>query len=220
MSRMNWAAWEAATGCSGGATPGAQSLLRWALAQSGVAWSGGIYNCRAVRGTTTRSVHSEGRAVDVMLPVSGGKAHPDGDMLLGLIAPHGKALGVQTVIWNRRIYSARSPEGREYRGTNPHVDHLHIELTRKAGATLNYGTIVEVTGSGNSELGMAGRRVLRLKYPRMKGEDVAALQRRLNIKPDGVFGPYTDQAVRAFQRRQGIVSDGVVGPATWAELDL
>jgi peptidoglycan hydrolase-like protein with peptidoglycan-binding domain len=49
-----------------------------------------------------------------------------------------------------------------------------------------------------------------------RGEQVAALQRRLGINPDGIFGPETEAAVRAFQERSGIQADGVVGGQTQA----
>jgi lysozyme family protein len=47
---------------------------------------------------------------------------------------------------------------------------------------------------------------------------VVALQRRLGIAADGVFGPGTLRALKAFQRRRGLAADGVVGAATWRAL--
>lgn len=46
------------------------------------------------------------------------------------------------------------------------------------------------------------------------GGDVRALQDRIGVKDDGIFGPRTENAVRAYQHRKGLVVDGVVGPKT------
>jgi len=52
------------------------------------------------------------------------------------------------------------------------------------------------------------------------GDDVFALQDRLTElgydagRPDGMFGPKTEKALRNFQRDYGLVIDGICGPAT------
>ena len=59
----------------------------------------------------------------------------------------------------------------------------------------------------------------------MRGEDVVALQERLNTlgfgagRVDGRFGPQTEQAVRRFQRAYGLAGDGSVGPETLRAFD-
>ncbi len=60
--------------------------------------------------------------------------------------------------------------------------------------------------------------------PLMRGDEVFRAQRLLNdragaaLKPDGLFGAATRDAVMAFQRRRGLAEDGVLGPVTWAAL--
>jgi hypothetical protein len=61
-------------------------------------------------------------------------------------------------------------------------------------------------------------RVLRKGY---RGQDVAALQKALNIPTDGVFGQHTEDAVRTFQACiKGLVDDGIVGVMTLRALGL
>lgn len=52
------------------------------------------------------------------------------------------------------------------------------------------------------------------------GELVAAVQERLSLRADGVFGPRTRDAVKSFQISKDLVGDGVVGPMTWRKLGL
>lgn len=52
------------------------------------------------------------------------------------------------------------------------------------------------------------------------GELVEAVQERLGLRVDGVFGPKTRDAVKAFQISKNLVGDGVVGPMTWKKLGL
>ncbi len=59
-----------------------------------------------------------------------------------------------------------------------------------------------------------------------KGPDVKDLQEaliELDFKPgavDGVFGVFTESAVKLFQSWANLDQDGIVGPLTWEKLDL
>ena len=55
------------------------------------------------------------------------------------------------------------------------------------------------------------------------GPEVQELQHRLGLADhrttiDGVFGRFTEEAVKAFQEERGLEVDGIVGAATWAAL--
>ena len=65
-----------------------------------------------------------------------------------------------------------------------------------------------------------GDRVVYLRYPMFRGDDVRDLQGKLNAlgfhagRADGIFGERCDRAVRDFQRNVGMAPDGIVGPDT------
>ena len=50
--------------------------------------------------------------------------------------------------------------------------------------------------------------------------DVRALQRRVGVAADGVFGPATERALKRWQRRHGLVADGIAGPQTRSAMGL
>lgn len=71
-----------------------------------------------------------------------------------------------------------------------------------------------------------GDRLLFLRRPMLRGEDVLELQVRLGAlgfdagKPDGIFGPETERAVLDFQQNRLLTEDGVAGPEVVSELGL
>jgi N-acetylmuramoyl-L-alanine amidase len=71
-----------------------------------------------------------------------------------------------------------------------------------------------------------GDRLVFLRRPMLRGEDVAELQSRLSSlgfdcgKVDGIFGPRTETAVIDFQRNRGLAEDGKVGPEVVTEIHL
>lgn len=70
-----------------------------------------------------------------------------------------------------------------------------------------------------------GDRMIYLRSPMTRGDDVTDLQHRLGRLGfdagwlDGIFGPDTERAVREFQHNQGLTADGVVGRETVAALE-
>jgi N-acetylmuramoyl-L-alanine amidase len=69
-----------------------------------------------------------------------------------------------------------------------------------------------------------GDRLLYLRSPMLRGDDVDDLQQRLNAlgfdagRVDGIFGPHTAQALVQFQRNIGLTTDAVCGPEVRAAL--
>jgi len=217
---MGFPPWQGATRCSDSATLGGQALMRFIIERYGSkgAANWGIYNCRTVRGGSTTSLHGEGRALDVGFPLG----DPDGDELLRRLLRVPGRLGIQAIIYERRIYSGLSPEGRPYTGVAPHFDHLHIELTREAGQKLTYETVKRVL---HRQPRRAGSRTLRNGD---SGADVRWLQGKLRIETDAEFGPVTEAAVEGFEElakerfkgKLAIKADGVVGKSCWKAIGV
>jgi Putative peptidoglycan binding domain len=220
-----------AKSCTSGPTVGAKNLMSWYLRDN--AGRGGknlgIYNCRAVRGGTTTSLHGEGRAADLGTPTSNNWSWGVAEFLRA----NSRELGIQCIIHNRKIWSSTYPnEWRAYTGVAAHFDHLHVELTwAAANGALTVAKIDSVAkpvvtpavagngaraGDGILERGDKGasvkqlQQVLRAWYPK----DLAY------VVADGDFGERTETAVRFFQTKAKLSVDGVAGPATLKALNL
>lgn len=146
---------------NGGPTPGAVALRDWILANhgDGTFRSAGIYNYRPVRGATSPSLHGEGRAVDIGVTRS---ADPAGGRLAAALRADHADIGVQSIIWNRQIWSChRDWEGwRRYSGSDPHTSHLHVELNPEAAAGLTPAILAtELGGTAPMTLTEATKRL-------------------------------------------------------------
>lgn len=132
--------YEGAVRCLGRAQPGAQEigallrelfspLIDLTVEGDGVQ----IYSCRSVRGGSSTSLHSEGRAIDLFIPVAAGWTADNarGDRIADWLIDNATQLGIQYLIWDRSVWRASGgqPRHRCYRGESPHVDHIHIEIS-------------------------------------------------------------------------------------------
>lgn len=133
-----------ATSCDPTEKPGAVALRSWVLRffpelanQNSGIMRGIVRGCSTGDGQT--SEHTEGRAWDFMCDLARGE-----ELTTWLLAQDdagqdfamARRAGVMYAIHNRRIWSAaRAAEGwRDYHGADPHVSHVHVSLTKAAGA--------------------------------------------------------------------------------------
>lgn len=216
--------------CTQGPTTGARGMMSWYLAKySGLGGlNAGIYNCRPIRGGINTSLHGEGRAVDFAVrPYGAGY----GTKLAEQLRLHSAELGIQCIIWNRKIFSGgyESQNWQKYSGINAHVDHLHVELTWTAArrSAADQIALMEKYLS-DSDLAPASVVTPTAKPATVKqnsgnsrAENIA-IAKTLNALgfaagvPDGVPGTYLRDGVKAYQRAQayrGILKvDGDWGP--------
>lgn len=201
--------------CTSGPTTGAQGIMAWFLAKyaDDGGLNAGIYNCRTIRGGKTTSLHGEGRAADLAIrPYRAGY----GTALADLLRLHSKELGIQCIIWNRKIWSGYYTEWRKYTGVNPHVDHLHVELSWKS-ASMSKNDMIDLLEKvlGDKVDGEVPKTPEKPTAPskiwqntKNSKEDNIAIANLLNSlgydagSPDGVPGPYLYNGVLEYQKAQ------------------
>lgn len=116
--------------CAVGPLPGTAHIQQVLMDVFPRARDSGIFNCRTVRGGTALSKHAKGRAGDTSFAMINGKANPQGYNLVAVLLENAWELGLETIIWDKQLWSARWPFGREYTppiGGSTHEDHVHWE---------------------------------------------------------------------------------------------
>ena len=137
---------------SGGARKGALALMtyvvnRWSVLNSG------IYNPRDICGnpwpnvSCSLSAHLEGRACDFGIRPFGA---PVGTEISAWLIMNRYILGVEEIIWNRRVWSGNNPFWRTYVGRSDHSDHIHVTLSKVKADSLTLGVLNLLNPGGTS----------------------------------------------------------------------
>jgi hypothetical protein len=127
--------WKGTAGCGGHLTVGAKKIGEYLLGQFDQISSVGGYACRPNTANASQtSVHGTGRALDIFIPTIQGRADSDaGDPVGNWLIENAQRIGIQFIVWNRTKWRANGTNTSPYGGPNPHVDHLHVEMTSEAG---------------------------------------------------------------------------------------
>lgn len=128
---------------------------------------------------------------------------------------------VKYLIFNRRIFKARTGKWEPYTGKNPHTSHLHTSIHSYARDDLSPWPF---SPNGAAPAPVTPR-TLKVTNPMMTGEDVLKVQMRLGMKgytisADATYGKVTESVVMQFQKNEGLEVDGKVGPATRKALGI
>ena len=138
--------------------------------------------------------------------------------------------------WNALFSSSSNSTGTTYtrilKVTSPLMQGDDVKAVQNKLNSLGYncGTADGEVGlatwnalfsSSSNSTGSSYTRLLKVTSPLMYGEDIKAVQNKLNSlgyncgTADGYYGNATKNAVISFQSAKGIDTDGVVGPTTW-----
>lgn len=121
----------------------------------------------------------------------------------------------------RRLLALGHPVPLEELGTFGPATERELRVFQERRALRVDGICGRETWTALVESGFRlGDRMLYVRRPMLRGDDVSELQRRLNMlgfdagKEDGIFGPDTTGALTEFQRNAGLGCDGIFGPDT------
>ena len=120
----------------------------------------------------------------------------------------------------RRLLAQGLPSPARTASSAPRPKHAVRAFQERRGLVVD-GICGRQTWSSLVEAGYRlGDRLLYLRTPYLRGDDVADLQRRLGAlgfdagRIDGILGPDGDRALRSFQRNAGLSVDGICGTTT------
>lgn len=130
--------WEDGIHCAGGLTPAAEELGAFLQARFPQISHVSGYACRPNTAFPDEtSQHGTGRALDLAIPLRDGAADRElGDPVAEWLVSNAAEIGVQLIIWDRGIWTgdAAPPRSAAYYGPDPHMDHLHVEISLAAVA--------------------------------------------------------------------------------------
>lgn len=225
--------------CSGRAQPGTVALLKYTLERFPYATSMGIYNCRNIRGGSSLSIHSCGRAMDVGIPtLSNGRANTElGHPIVLFFDKYSSEFGIMGQIYDRVRYDRGDPRGAYYGGAHPHYNHDHVEQRSEKATTLTRAEIISIAGpptTGGSDMllqkGSKGHAVAELQkmmHERFKQDngDWTPLKGKSHFDgqafqagEDGDFGGTCETNVKNVQGILGQAKTGVVDDLLWSAL--
>ncbi|MFD4351477.1 glucosaminidase domain-containing protein [Nocardia sp. NPDC058518] len=120
--------------CSKQEQPGARAMADQWKRLTGR--SAGTHSCRKTTWGTP-SLHGEGRSIDLNALVSDPRQRAQADAYVAWMQANAVELQVAYIIWNRRQWSwqSRAKGWRPYGGTNPHTDHVHVDLSWEGALT-------------------------------------------------------------------------------------
>jgi hypothetical protein len=199
---------------------------------------------RQCQGTT--SEHYENRALDWMLNVNNPTQKAIANSVTAWLSANNGAmarrLGINYMIWNRRIWGVYAPSRgwAAYTGAVPHTDHIHFSFSWDGAmkrtswwtgravvrpdlgpcrvyagqfAPLYYG----IRTGGCPAVRPAPVSVYQVAVLGQTSAQIAVAQRLLGLKADGQFGPATFWRVFGWQHGRVPVT-GALDKATWRKL--
>jgi hypothetical protein len=134
------------------------------------------------------------------------------------------------VIFNKRIASEQQGWAwRAYTG-EPHQDHIHVSVSRDASGYDGAGewgvrsAVITAAATETAAVELPkhepGTRVLQVEDPKMRGTDIAFVQRFVGASDDGEYGPKTKARVERYQGIRGISQTGIVDATTWQQMGI